>query len=360
MISQQQLAALPKVALHDHLDGGLRPGTVIEHCAENHHELPSTDPTTLGEWFFEAADSGSLERYLETFEHTVAAMQTHDQLVRVAMEFVLDQADDGVIYAEARYAPEQHLRQGLDLDAVVAAVAEGLEAGMAEAERLGMPIVARQILTAMRHVTPSKEIAELTVRNQELGVCGFDIAGAEAGFPPERFVDSFDYLRQHNVNLTIHAGEAAGPESIAAAVHTCGARRLGHGVRIVEDIETLPEGQHRLGGLAGFVRDHRIPLEVCLTSNLQTGVAKQASDHPLGLLSALGFRITMSCDNRLMSGTSLSREFAIASKTFGWSLADVERITIDSMEAAFLPYDERLALIEGIIRPAFAALRHSA
>ncbi len=357
MLSTELLRTLPKVALHDHLDGGLRPQTVIDHCAENGHELPNQDAAELGEWFFEAADSGSLERYLETFAHTIAAMQTREQLIRVAREFAIDQAADGVVYAEARYAPEQHQEQGLSLDEIVLAVAAGLEQGMAAAEKAGQPIVARQLITSMRHVDPRHDVAELAVKHRDAGVAGFDIAGAELGFRPSRFAAEFEYLRLNDINLTIHAGEADGLDSIREAVHLCGARRLGHGVRIIEDLTPVGDGSYRLGGLAGFIRDHRIPLEVCPTSNLQTGVAEQIADHPIGVLYRQGFKITVSCDNRLMSRTSLSREFALLSKAFGWGIDDVERITVDAMTAAFLPYDQRVALIEGIIKPAYAAAR---
>lgn len=353
MLSLEQLRALPKVALHDHLDGGLRPATVIEHCAENGHELPTTDPAELGEWFVAAADSGSLERYLTTFDHTIAAMQTAAQLRRVAAEFVLDQANDGVIYAEARYAPEQHLAGGLSLSEVVQAVGEGLDEGMSLAQSGGKGIVARQIVTAMRHVAPRWDVCESSLAGRDHGVCGFDLAGAEAGFPPGRFVEIFDELRANYFNLTIHAGEAAGPASIAEAVTRCNADRIGHGVRISEDI-TRTESGYQLGAVASYVRDHRIALEVCPSSNLQTGIAETIADHPVGLLDSLGFNVSINCDNRLMSGTTLSREFWLTSQAFGWGIADVERMTIQAMAAAFLPYDQREALIQGIIRPAFA------
>lgn len=358
MLTVDELRALPKVALHDHLDGGLRPQTVIDHCAENGHELPTTDAEALGRWFFEAADSGSLVRYLEGFAHTCAAMQTREQLVRVAREFVLDQAADGVIYAEARWAPEQHLERGLSLREAVEAVRDGLAEGMAEAERDGRAIVATQLVTAMRHVeTPTTEIAELAVEYRDDSVVGFDIAGAEHGFRPSRFLESFNLLRRHNAHFTIHAGEADGPESMWEAIQLCGAQRIGHGVRIVEDIEDLHGARPRLGRLAAYVRDQQIPLEVCPTSNTQTGIAATIAEHPVGRLAELGFNVTVHCDNRLMSGTTLSREFALLSETFGWGLPEVEKATVAAMRAAFLHHDEREALVDGIIRPAHRAAR---
>lgn len=354
MLTLDRIRALPKVALHDHLDGGLRPSTVIEHCAANGHELPSTDPEELRRWFFEAADSGSLVRYLETFEHTVAAMQTRDQLKRVAREFVRDQADDGVVYAEARWAPEQHQQQGLGLGEAVEAVRDGITEGMAEAEASGQAIVVQQIVTSMRHAEPRIDIAELAVQYRDDSVCGFDIAGAEDGFPPARFLEAFAYLRRNNANITIHAGEAAGVESVWEALQVCGAHRIGHGVRIIEDIDLTGE-RPVLGQVAHAVRDHRIPLEVSPSSNLQTGIASTLSEHPVDVLYRLGFNVTINCDNRLMSGTTMSHEYHRLVDEFGWSLPEIRATTINAMGAAFLHHDQRVALVDGLIRPAFAA-----
>lgn len=341
---------LPKVALHDHLDGGLRPATIVEEAARVGHRLPADDPVELADWFFAAADSGSLVRYLETFTHTIAVMQTDDQLRRAAREFVEDQAADGVVYAEARWAPEQHLARGLSLAAAVEAVRDGLAEGMAACAAGGRPIIARQILTSMRHGAPTTEIAELAVAYRHDSVCGFDIAGAEDGHPPSRFAEAFDYLKRHNFEFTIHAGEAFGLPSIWEAVQLCGASRLGHGVRLVEDI--APDGT--LGELAGYVRDRRIPLELCPSSNLQTGIAQRIEDHPFGLLARLRFRVTVSCDNRLMSRTTLSREFALLSEAFGYDLADLQWFTVNAAKSAFLPFDQRLDLIDRI-KTGFAA-----
>ena len=343
--------AVPKVALHDHLDGGLRPATIVEEAEAVGHALPATDPAALADWFYAAADSGSLVRYLETFTHTVAVMQTADQLRRVAAEFVEDQAQDGVVYAEARWAPEQHLAGGLGLREAVEAVRDGLAEGMSRSAAAGRPIVARQILTSMRHATPTTQVAELAVAFRDDSVCGFDIAGAEDGFPPSRFGAAFDYLKRHNMEFTIHAGEAFGLPSIWEAVQLCGASRLGHGVRLVEDI--APDGT--LGELAGYVRNRRIALEVCPSSNLQTGICDTIAEHPFGLLARLHFRVTVSCDNRLMSRTTLSREFALLSEAFGYGLDDLRRFSINAAKSAFLPYDDRLALI-GTINAGFDAI----
>ncbi|MFN8136405.1 MAG: adenosine deaminase [Propionicimonas sp.] len=342
---------MPKVALHDHLDGGLRPATILEEARAIGHPLPADSPEALADWFYDAADSGSLERYLETFTHTIAVMQTADQLRRVAREFVEDQATDGVVYAEARWAPEQHLAGGLSLSAAVEAVRDGLVEGMAACADAGRPVVARQILTSMRHATPSTDIAELAVAYRHDSVCGFDIAGAEDGFPPSRFAAAFDYLKRRNMEFTIHAGEAFGLPSIWEAVQLCGASRLGHGVRLVEDIAA----DGTLGELAGYVRDRRIALEVCPSSNLQTGICDTIAEHPFGLLARLRFRVTVSCDNRLMSRTTLSREFALLSEAFGYGLEDLRRFSLNAAKSAFLPWDRRLELIDQV-KDGFAAL----
>jgi adenosine deaminase len=353
----EQIRRAPKVLLHDHLDGGLRPQTIIDLAAEVGHVLPTVDgPMTaesLGQWFADASDSGSLERYLETFDHTVAVMQTGPALTRVARECVEDLAADGVVYAEIRYAPEQHVSQGLSLDEVVAAVQEGFDQGV---EASGGRIVVRQLLTAMRHQARSMEIAELAIAWRDRGVAGFDIAGAEAGYPPTRHLDAFEYLQRENAHFTIHAGEAFGLPSIWQAIQWCGADRLGHGVRIIDDIKVSDDGSVELGLLAAYVRDKRIPLEMCPSSNVQTGAAASIAEHPIGLLKKLRFRVTLNTDNRLMSRTSMSHEMASLVEAFGYGLDDLRWFTINAMKSAFLPFDERLAIIEELIKPEYAAL----
>ena len=345
----------PKALLHDHLDGGLRPATVLELADEVGHELPVGTADDLDRWFVAAADSGSLERYLETFDHTVAVMQRRGDLVRVASECAQDLAADGVVYAEVRYAPEQHLNDGLELDDVVDAVREGFEDGVARARERGRTLVVQQIVTALRHAANSREIAELAVRHRDNGVCGFDIAGAEAGYPPTRHLNSFEYLQRENAHFTIHAGEAFGLPSIWEALQWCGAERLGHGVRIVDDITTDGDTV-RLGRLASYVRDRRVPLEMCPSSNLQTGAATSLDQHPIGLLTRLRFRVTVNTDNRLMSGTTMSREMQLLTEAFGFDAADMRWLTINAMKSAFLPFEERLAIIDDVIKPGYAAL----
>jgi adenosine deaminase len=348
-----EIRKAPKVLLHDHLDGGLRAATIVDLALESGYDkLPTTDVGKLTAWFQEASDSGSLERYLETFAHTVGVMQSREALIRVAAECAEDLAADGVVYAEVRYAPELHTSTGLSLDAVVEAVLEGFRLGSE-----GRGIRVGILLTAIRHQARSMEIAELAVRYRDVGVVGFDIAGAEAGYPPTRHLDAFEYLQRENAHFTIHAGEGFGLPSIWQAIQWCGADRLGHGVRIIDDIQVASDGTAKLGRLAAYVRDKRIPLEMCPTSNLQTGAATSIAEHPIGLLRRLNFRVTVNTDNRLMSGTSVSQEFAKLAEAFGYGWDDLQWFTINAMKSAFIPFDERLALINGVIKPGFAQLK---
>lgn len=352
-LSHETIHSAPKVVLHDHLDGGLRPATIVELAAEIGHELPADNADDLAAWFEQACDSGSLVRYLETFEHTVAVMQTAEAIERVARQCVEDLVADGVVYAEIRYAPEQHLEHGLSLEEVIEAVGRGFAAAE---EACGNRIVVRQLLTAMRHAARSREIAELVVRYRDQGVVGFDIAGAEAGYPPTRHLDAFEYLRRENAHFTIHAGEAFGLPSIWEAIQWCGAERLGHGVRIIDDITDNGDGTYALGRLAAFVRDRRIPLEMCPHSNLQTGAASSIAEHPIGVLTRLRFRVTVNTDNRLMSRTSMTREFTSLAEAFGYGLDDLRWFTVNAMKSAFLPFDERLSIINDVIKPRYAEL----
>jgi len=349
-LTHDQIRRAPKVVLHDHLDGGLRPSTILDLAAAVGHDLPALNAEELADWFAASADSGSLELYLETFRHTVAVMQTPEAITRVAREAVEDLAADGVVYAEIRYAPELHVDGGLSLEEVVAAVQRGFAEGMEETG-----IVVRQLVTAMRQAARASEIAQLAVAWRERGVAGFDIAGPEAGYPPTRFLAAFEKLAAENVRYTIHAGEGFGLPSIWEAVHPCGADRLGHGVRIAEDITVGPDGTPVLGSLAAYVRDRRIPLEICPRSNVQTGAAPSIAEHPFGLLAELGFRVTVNTDNRLMSNTSMTEEMAGLVEAFGYDLADLERFTVNAMKSAFLPYDERVEIIHRI-KQAYAEL----
>jgi adenosine deaminase len=357
-LTPDDLLRAPKVLLHDHLDGGVRPRTVVELAAEHGYQgLPTTDVDALSAWFYDAANSGSLERYLETFAHTVGVMQTPEALARVAAECAQDLAADGVVYAEVRYAPELHVAEGLELPAVVEAVNAGFREGEKLAAAAGTPIRVGALLTAMRHAARSMEIAELAVRYRDEGVVGFDIAGAEAGHPPTRHLDAFEYLQRENAHFTIHAGEGFGLPSIWQAIQWCGADRLGHGVRIIDDITVGADGEATLGLLAAYVRDKRIPLEMAPTSNVMTGAAASIAEHPIGLLRRLSFRVTINTDNRLMSGTTMTREFEQLADAFGYDLDDFRWFTLNAMKSAFIPFDQRLAMIDDVIKPGYAALK---
>lgn len=356
-LSLEQIRQAPKALLHDHLDGGLRPATVLEMADEVGYDgLPETDTEALATWFRTRSHSGSLERYLEPFSHTVAVMQTPDALYRVAHEAVEDLAADAVVYAEIRFAPELHIDRGLSFDEVVDAVLAGFAAGEKACAAEGRPITVRCLVTAMRHAAKSREIAELAIRFRDKGVVGFDIAGAEAGHPPSRHLDAFEYMRDNNARFTIHAGEAFGLPSIHEAVAYCGADRLGHGVRIVDDIEIGDDGIVRLGRLASLLRDKRVPFEMCPSSNVQTGAVASIAEHPFDLLARSRFRVTVNTDNRLMSDTTMSQEMHRLVEAFGYGWTDLQRFTINAMKSAFIPFDERLAIIDDVIKPQYAVL----
>jgi len=348
----------PKVLLHEHLDGGVRPSTLIELAGEiGYEELPTRDPGQLATWFKPTPGQGgrSLVRYLEAFDHTVAVMQSAAAIERIAAESVEDLAADGIVYAEVRFAPEQHLQGGLTLDEVVEAAVAGMNRASA-----GRPIVVGLLLSAMRQAARSVEIAELAVRHRDNGVLGFDVAGPEKGYPPTRYLDAFQLIAHENFHFTIHAGEAFGLPSIWEALQWCGAERLGHGVRIVDDITVQPDGTATLGRLAAYVRDRRIPLEMCPTSNVDTGTVGSLEEHPIDLLKRLRFRVTLNTDNRLMSNISLSDEFAQMVGTFGWDLADMEWVTLNAIKSAFLPFDGRLRIINEQVKPGYVRLRADA
>src|SRR5215472_16970741 len=348
-----EIRTVPKVLLHDHLDGGLRPRTVLELAHETgYNGLPADNEEELTQRLTEGAHRGHLEIYLDAFRHTVGVMQTTDALRRVAAECAEDLAADGIVYAEVRFAPELHTERGLTLDEVVEAVLDGFSQGSKS-----RPIRVYALLTAMRTAARSLEIAELAVKYRDRGVVGFDIAGAEEGWPPSRHLDAFQYIHRENFHITIHAGEGFGLPSIWEAVQYCGTERLGHGVRLSDDIEISGDGAVTLGKLASYVRDRRIPLEMCPSSNVQTGAAPSIQRHPLRLLRQLQFRVTVNTDNRLMSQVTLSSEFEILVREFGYGWSDIEWLTINAMKSAFAPFDERLRLINTVIKPGFATAR---
>lgn len=349
------LKKLPKVLLHEHLDGVLRPETVIELAKDvNYRDLPTDDPAQLGKWFHQGANQGSLPKYLEGFAHTIAVMQTEEALARVAYEQAEDLSRDGVLYFETRFAPVFHTRKGLTHQQVVSAVLRGLEHG-----RKDFGITSSLIICAMRNMDASLEMAELAVDFRGRGAVGFDLAGEEGGYPPKKHMDAFHYIHRENFNITIHAGEGFGKESIWQAIQYCGAHRIGHGTRLIDDIAVADGKAVKLGDLAQYVLDKRIPLEICLISNVHTGAAPSLAEHPFKIFYQAKFRVTLNTDNRLMSDTSMSKEFAAAADTFGLGLDDFEKLTINAMKSAFLPYDRRIDFIYSDIKPGYAEIRTS-
>jgi adenosine deaminase len=352
-LDERLLRSLPKVLLHDHLDGGLRPGTVLELARDHQYDdLPTADPGELAAWFQRGAKRGSLPLFLEGFAHTVGVMQTAEALERVAYEMLGDMRDDGVAYVETRFAPLLHTHKGLHSDEVVTAVLKGLERGHRE-----FGVEYGVILCAMRNMQRSLEIAELAVDFRERGVVGFDLAGEEGGFPPKKHIDAFHYIQRENFNITVHAGEAFGKESIWQAIQWCGAHRVGHATRLIEDIgldRHDPTQIVKMGYLAQYILDKRIPLEICLSSNVDTGAIDSIERHPFGMYYRYGFRVTLNTDDRLMSDTTMTREFDVAHRVFGLGVHDFEKVTINAMKSAFLPHKRRLQLIYDTIKPGYA------
>lgn len=349
------LVTLPKVSLHDHLDGGLRAATIVELAEQTGFPLPETDPDDLADWFASSADSGDLPTYLTTFDQTVGVMQSAEALARVAREFVEDSVADGIVYVEARWAPEQHLRAGLSLDEAVEAVAAGLEEGVRDAALNGYHIEANQVLDALRQNDRALEIAKLAVRHRDAGVVGFDIAGPELGFAPSQHQEAFDYLAREFFPVTVHAGEADGIESIVSALVDARALRLGHGTRLLDDIELLDgddpdETIAVLGDVAAWVRDRGIAIEANPSSNLQTGAwVGPFDEHPLDLLYQLDFKVSVNVDNRLQSNTRLTQELARVADAFEYGLDDLAVLTLNAAESAFIPATDRQDLADRII-----------
>ncbi|MFW5416693.1 adenosine deaminase [Nocardiopsis sp. CNT-189] len=356
-LAYETIRRMPKVLLHDHLDGGLRPETLLDLAAETGYRgLPATGPDRLQEWFSGAAH-GSQEEQLSRYEPVLDLLQTRSALVRAGVECAQDLAEDGVVYAEVKLAPEQHTREGLTREQVVDAALEGLRIGTAKARLFGREIRVRLLLTAMRQAADSMEIARLAVAYRDAGVVGFDIAGPEAGYPPTRHISACEHIQRENFNLTLHAGEGFGLSSIWEAIQWCGADRLGQGVRIVDDIALAEDGTAKLGRLSSYIRDKRIPLELCPTSNVNTGAVASLAEHPVETLRRLRFRVTVNTDGRLVNATSMSGEFARLSKEFGYGIDTLRWFTVNAMKSAFVPHDERLDLIDRVIKPGFARLR---
>ena len=357
-LDREQVRRAPKVLLHEHLDGGLRPATVLELAERAGYEgLPHRDVDALARWFHQGAARGTLPLYLEGFQHTVAVMQTAEALERVAYEFMEDMAADGVVYAEVRFAPHFHTARGLGLDGVMLAVLRGLRRGQ---EAFGVDF--GLIVSAMRNEPEplSFQLAELAVAYRNQGCVGFDLAGEEAGHPAKEHQRAFEFAKRQNFAITIHAGESFGPESIWQALQYCGAHRIGHGTRLIEDIVVYEGKVIKLGSLAQYVLDHRIPIEVCLSSNVHTGATRSLAAHPFPVYMEQGFRVTLNTDNRLMSATSMTDECLLAAESFGLSLADLEKIAINGMKSAFAHYDVRVRLIFDSIKAGYQRLRSEA
>ena len=354
MLSEEIIRKAPKVELHEHLDGSLRPETIIELGRAQGIPLPADNPEDLAAWFAKGTEEKSLSLYLKAFSVTTALMQDKDSLRRIAREEIEDLASDGVVYAEIRFAPVLHTKQGLTMSEVVEAVLEGIQEGKRETG-----IEAGVILSAMRDQDPeiSLRTAELAVAFAERGVVGFDLAGDESGHPAKKHIKAFEFIRAQNFNITIHAGEAFGLESIWQAIQICGAQRIGHGTRLTDDMKIEDGKIVKMGSLAHFVLDKRIPLEMCLTSNIGTGAVKSYEDHPFPIFYGSSFRVFLSTDNRLMSGTSLTKEFMIASRHYNLGIHDMEKITLNAMKSAFIHHEKRLKLIYDVIKKGYADLR---
>jgi len=354
-IDREVVRRAPKVVLHEHLDGSLRPRTILELAERGgYRELPFRDEKNLADWFAAGAARGSLAQYLEGFRHTIALMQTADNLERVAYEFVEDMHRDSVVYAEARFAPHFHTREGLGVDAVMEAALKGLARGKEDfGVEFGLIVCAMRNLSSML----SMQMAELAVAWRSRGCVGFDLAGEEAGHPARHHLDAFKLVKRMNFSITIHAGESFGPESIWQALQYCGAHRIGHGTRLVEDMVVYENQVIRLGPLAQYLLDHRVPIEVCLSSNVHTGATPSLEGHPFPHYLRKGFRVTLNTDNRLMSRTSMTEECLLAARQFGLTLLDLEKLAINGMKSAFAPYDERIRVIFERIKPGYARLR---
>ena len=354
MTIEQIIRSAPKVLLHDHLDGGLRAQTVIELANDlKYNKLPTNDAGELAKWFHRGANKGNLVEYLQVFEHTCGVMQTKEGLTRVAYEMREDMKNDGVCYVETRFSPVFHTAKGLYHEDIVSAVLEGLNKGKRD-----FGVGYGLILCGMRNMKNTLEIAELAIDFRDQGVVGFDLAGEEGGYPPKKHIEAFQFIQRANFNITVHAGEAFGKESIWQAIQWCGAHRIGHATHLIEDLTFDKDGNVvKFGDLAQYILDKRIPLEICLLSNVHTGAVDKIENHPFGILFKEKFRVTINTDDRLMSDTTMTKEFLTAIEHFDLNLDDFEKITINSMKSAFIPYKERLHYIYDVIKPGYQVIK---
>ncbi len=333
-VTEELLRALPKADLHCHLDGSMRLKTILELAEQQKVKLPASDEQGLAKAIHMGEVCKSLEDYLVAFDVTLSVLQTADALCRAAYELAVDAAAENVRYLEVRYSPALHTQKGLKMTQVIDAVLEGLRAAKRETG-----IKCGVIVCGIRHINPqtSMRLAELSVAYKNKGVVGFDLAGAEANFPAKDHKEAFLLILKNNVNCTAHAGEAYGPESIAQAIHYLGAHRIGHGTRLRED-----------GDLLNYVNDHRIPVEVCLSSNVQTGAVPSLSAHPLKFYFDYGLRVTINTDNRLITDTTVTKELWLAHKELGLSLEDLTTIIVSGFKSAFLPFREKQDLLKQV------------
>ena len=333
-ISQEIIKNLPKVELHCHLDGSLRPESILDVAIKDKIELPSFDLDQLSSFLKIGMNQGTLEDYLNRFDITLSVMQTPESLSRFSYELIEDVAAENVRYIEVRYSPILHQKNGMSLDMAIESVNKGLKEGEKD-----FGVKSRIIICGIRSISPeiSLKLADLAVKYKNKGVVGFDLAGSEKNFPAKEHKEAFYQIRNNNINSTIHAGESFGPESIHQAIHYCGANRIGHGTKLKEDINLMQ-----------YVNDHRIPLEICLTSNWQTKSVRSLKHHPMKYYYNQGIRVTLNTDNRLISDTNLTKEFLIAHDLFDFKLNDFREITIFAMKSAFLPHSERKVMIQSI------------
>jgi adenosine deaminase len=352
-LTEDLIRKLPKVLLHDHLDGGLRPKTIIDLSRQHNLELPENEPEKLERWFHEGANQGNLTKYLLGFTYTTGVMQTEHALHRIAFEMMEDMKKDGVVYVETRFSPLFHTKFSLSCDQVVEAVLRGLKDGARTFNvKFGL------IICAMRNLPPSSslEMAKLAVRFREQGVVGFDLAGDELGYPPKHHLDAFHYIQRNNFYITIHSGEAFGKESIWQALQFCGTHRIGHGMHLKDDIMSENNEIIEMGYLSRYVRDRRIPLEVCLSSNVHTGAMPNLRYHPFPIFYKNGFRVTLNTDNRLMSDTSMTKELLIAARRYKLTIKDMEKLTLNAMKSAFTRFPERLRIIYDVLKPGYSQI----
>jgi adenosine deaminase len=356
VITAEEARRFPKVLLHDHLDGGLRPSTVLELADEVGWVLPASDPDALQQWFTRGADTRDILQYLATFEHTLAVLQRGEALERVAAEAVADLAADGVVYAEVRFAPELHQREGLSLDAVTDAVTSGFRRGESEAHSAGRDITVNTICCAMRTEQRSSEIARFVDARRAVDdkVVAFDLAGAETGWPPSLHAEALAFARERHLNITIHASEPPDLELISDAL-AHGAHRIGHGVRLQADTSLDDDGELQLGPLARYVLDHRIHLEMAPTCNVQIGAVPTVAAHPIGPFLRAGFNVGVNTDNRLMSGVSPSSELFAVANAFELTRAELGTLVTNAATSAFAPYEQRMRLVDEVLVPAFGA-----